>query len=77
MNHRKQMPANGISTAAARTLPSEPSTHCAPGWAPSGSAVWISAIATPNSTANNTPARPAARGVDSRRTSRSGRSVVT
>ena len=63
MNHRKLIPANGISTAAIFILPLAASSHCEPGCAPSGSDERIRIRLAPNNNANATPAAAAARGV--------------
>ncbi len=63
MNHRKLIPANGMSLAARSILALPVSSHCEPGEPPSGSDVRIRISAAPNSRANSTPAKAAARGV--------------
>src|SRR5690606_13641519 len=75
MNHRNAMPASGISTAATLRFVLAPSSHGEPDPDSSGIDVRISSMAAPNRTANSTPARPAARGVDNRR-ARRGRFAV-
>jgi len=57
------MPANGMISEASRILSLPASSHGEPGWTPSGSDERIRYIAKENSTANNTPANAAARGV--------------
>ena len=63
MNHRKAIPANGMIFAAILMFLLPASNHCEPGSAPSGSARRIKIKHVPNSSANNTPAIAAARGV--------------
>ena len=65
MNHKKAMPANGMIIAAVLRFVRPGVNHCAPGSAPSGSAIRMRTSAVPNSRAKSTPAIAAARGVAS------------
>jgi len=63
MNHRKVIPANGISFVAAEMPPFCESTHSAELPTPSGIFTRIRISVAPKSKANRTPATAAARGV--------------
>src|SRR5271166_142708 len=63
MNHRKVIPANGISFVAVRIPPRWELSHSAESPTPSGILTRIRISVAPKSTAKSTPAKAAARGV--------------
>src|ERR1700694_3660351 len=63
MNHKKVIPANGISFVAVRMPPRSELSHCVESPSPSGILTRIRISTAAKSRADRTPARAAARGV--------------